>query len=129
MVELGSAVRENSSRVELPRFGINSDRYWLLLNSVLKIRTVSRGDICELGDLEKWCLDLRLLAGSGDGLVWVVRFRGDTVLDNVLESVIHQSSVASHISEAGRAVNQLLFREVSESRLLDEIVRFQRSGG
>jgi len=97
VVELGSAVRENSSRVELPGFSIDSDGDWLLVDGIGQISTVSLFDISEGLDFEVSSLNF---AFSVSGGVFVGRFGGDTVVDDVLESVVHQTSVASHISVA-----------------------------
>lgn len=60
--------------------------------------------------------------------VWVWGFRIDTIVaDDVLESRIHQTSVASHVALRPRAVHQVLFRQANKFVACQEVSSFGRS--
>lgn len=88
--------------VELPIIGINSNSYGSTLNSILEVVTVTRGNI-----LERWntiipWLSLALVVSCS---VCIVFSLGDTVIYDVLEGLIHPTTVTSGISVARRTIN------------------------
>lgn len=73
---------------------------------------VGLGDISELGDFVFGELG-SVLAGAVGGGVRIVGFFGDAVFDDVLETLVHQTTVASLVSVRSGAVNQLLFGQIN----------------
>jgi len=62
--------------------------------------------------------------------VSVVRFELEWVFLNVLESIVHKSSIASVVVVFSTStVNELLLREGFEISVLEEVCGFNRSGG
>ena len=119
MVQRGSAVVEDTAGIELPRFSIDSDGDGLGSNGGFQISAVSLFNISVSRDLVSTGIGL---AGLVNSLVGIGSFGCDSLSFDVLESVIHQSSVASHVSVALRAINQLLFRQGDQrSRGLGEL--------
>jgi len=68
-------------------------------------------------------------ARSVSGFVWIRRFGTDSVGFEVFETVIHETSVTSLISIRSRAIDELLFREISECTLTYGIPGFTSSDG
>jgi len=108
VVELVRAVREDSRVVELEVVGVNGNGDGLFDDGSGQGIGISLRNIGVAGDFESSSVGLAFLVS---GNVFVGIFIGNTVLFNVLESLVHKSSVASLVSERGRAINQLLFRE------------------
>lgn len=69
------------------------------------------------------------MAAFIDSVVRVLFFRFDTVVEDILESEVHQSTVASHVSVLARAVDQLLFRVFCAFASGNGVNRFHISGG
>ena len=89
--------------------GLDSDGNWSLGEGSLELSTRGvSGDILVGLDLTN-TLRLGVLAGSLSGMVWVVSLEHEWVGLNVLESVVHKSTVASVVLLG--AVNKLLLRE------------------
>ena len=107
--------------------GFNSNGDGLKSNSGLEGIQVVGSDVNVLGDLGDRGAGL---ARSILSSVRIRRFSAESsVLDDVLEGIIHQSSIASLVSVAAGAVNQLLFREGGELSGLEGDSSFNRSGG
>ena len=68
--------------------------------------SVSLRNVSVRGNFVRSALDFALLVNSSVG---VFRLSGDSVVFDVFESEVHQSSVASHVSIRSRTVHQLLF--------------------
>lgn len=124
VVGAGSAVAENSGFVGLPVGGINADRGWLFVD-VSSEGVASAGSLDGLDSVGS--LGSGSLAGTLLSSVGVGGFSGQWVLTDVVKSLVWPSSVASVVG--GRAINQLLFREVGEGSLVDLPVSFNDSGG
>jgi ABC-type dipeptide/oligopeptide/nickel transport system permease subunit len=67
----------------------------LLSDGSLESIAVALGNVSVRGNLESTSVDFAFSLNSG---VWVSLFGGDTVGNDVLESVIHNTSVASLVS-------------------------------
>jgi len=115
VVEFGSAHgREDTRLVVLERglVGFNGNRDWTLSDGGGHLGVAVGGDILESGDDTNVVLFLGVVADSVFHLVWVVGFRVETtVLDDVLESVVHETTVATLVSFGSGAIHELLFRE------------------
>src|SRR3990167_1479079 len=75
--------------------GIDGDRDWLGQVSVSQTSRASLWNVLVTSDLEHTDLGL---AGLVSGNVWVGGFGVDTVVDDVLEGILHETSVASLVS-------------------------------
>ena len=129
MVKGGSAVGEDTSGVVRPVGGINGDGDGLFLESSQK----SRSGFRNIGVTSEGVLgsgDLRLLARVLSSSVGISRVSNNICVLDVLEGFVHKTTIASRVS--GRAVNELLFREVkrlSGSTVNDESRLKRTSGG
>lgn len=108
--------------------GINGDRDGLLGNGSLEWEYFVNSNINTVSDLEGLVGSI-VLAGSINSLVGVLALKGDSVINDVVEGIIHESSVASLVSILGRAVAQLLFGERKKVLVLEEVSTFKGSGG
>lgn len=63
-------------------------------------------------------MDVALDTGGLGGSVFVVRFSGDVISLDVLESVIHKTTIATLVTLKKRARDQLLFGKVNRLRSL-----------
>jgi hypothetical protein len=97
VVEVFRAVREDTTAVELPAFGVNGNGDGLEVNGGGELVNITGGDIDESTDLEVTTLALAFLVNS---LVRVFVFSGDTVVLNEGETLVHKTSVASLVSVA-----------------------------
>mmetsp|Transcript_9889 Transcript_9889/g.25494 ORF Transcript_9889/g.25494 Transcript_9889/m.25494 type:complete len:307 (+) Transcript_9889:377-1297(+) len=104
VVEVGAArdVVEDARLVELEGglVGLDGDGNGLLRDGVLERRLVARWHVLEARDRHLW-LQLRRVARTGDTAarrVRVVLLRGDAVLLNVLEGIVHEATVAAHVA-------------------------------
>lgn len=73
--------------------------------------------------------DGEFLARATLSSVWVSSFGGDTVVSNVLEGVVHKTTIATQVTVWLGAVNQLLFRERYELASGDGIHTFEWASG
>jgi len=109
---------------------IDGNRDWSISNSVLKSGFRSRLNIVEVGDGGTNVVSVEFASVRSSGSVWVGSFGiNSTVLDDVLEGLIHQTTIATHVSLGGGAVNQVLFGEGDELLVLDEVGTFGGSSG
>ena len=98
-------------------------------NGLLKRVLVLGGDVGEagVGGTNVLGLESALVV---DGFVRVRVFGVNTVvLLDVLEGMIHQTTVAAHVALLARAVDQVLFGERDELLGLGEVLTFERAGG
>ncbi len=96
VVEGGLAVVEDSALVGRPVGGIDGNGDGS--SGKLAGEVVAVLDVLEAGDLEVTTLNL---AGVLLGNIGVFVFSGNSVLDDVFEGIVHKTSVASVVSEAG----------------------------
>ena len=120
----------DSTEVELPpEAGLNSDGNWLLLDGFHKGVGVARSDISELGVM---VLTGGEFARSISSSVWVLSLRLKTVLQGVIESVIHETTVATLRGESVglvAAVDEVLLRDLWKRVALKEGGSLKGSGG
>jgi len=126
VVEVGGAVGEDSLAVELPLFGVNGDGDGGNVNGGGELVNISGGDVNEGGDLRFSLGDLALLV---NGLVGILVFGGDSVINDELETIVHKSSVATLVAVLGGAINELLFREGEGSLSGNGEGGFEGTGG
>lgn len=128
VVESGSAsaLLHDTSLVEGPSSGVDGDGDDSLVDGRGK-GLLAVGDIDESADLDGW--GSLGLASSVSGGVWVVAGELESVVLDVLESVVHQTSVTSVVSVAGGAVDELLFGQVEELTLGLEPGTFESTVG
>jgi len=104
--------------------GIDGNRHGLLSNSGLESTLGTRGNISVSRD-GGTNVGSRESALSLDTLIRVAGLGvNTTVLDDVLEGVVHQTTIATIVSVAARAISQVLFRErdkVSSGDLVDTL--------
>ncbi len=131
VVEVGSALSgEDSARVELESVlvGLNGNGNWLLGHSLGKLSLRVDGDVSVRVNVGG---DGARLAGAGiTGSVRVRSLSADTLVgDDVLEGVVHKSSIARHISLILGAIHELLLRKADELILGDEPGSLDGSSG
>jgi hypothetical protein len=129
VIELGTALAsEDTTLVEHDLIGLNSDGGWLLGNGSRESIVIIDGDVSETGVLEGnlGSIVLALLVNS---LVWVVRLELNTELLNVLEGLVHETTIATLVTELLGAINELLLREGEEVTILDGIETLKGTGG
>ena len=126
MVEFITAVAfvwcENATLVELEAelFSVNRDRGWLLLESCKELVLTVGGDISVRGHGNDLVVSLSVAATECVTLVGVLFLRFEWVGLSIAERVVHQSSHAAQVSEAVRAVDELLLRVGVEGLALEE---------
>ena len=69
------------------------------------------------------------MAGALSSMVWVVGFGGDAVLLDILESIVHETSIATVVALAGRAVDELLLGEAWEAALGEVVGSLKSTSG
>lgn len=121
MVKVVLAVVEDSSAIELEAKsgGINSNRNWLLLDGGGKSIAVS---FINLNVRGQWSIlsEVGVLFALGlESLVRIVSSALDSVLEDIIVGPLDNSSIASHVSLSGRAINEFLFRVVDPGVVLD----------
>lgn len=119
MVKVGGAVLEDTSGVERPVGGVDGDGDRLSTEGGGELTAVSGGDVVEGGNVVSATVELAGLVTAG---IRVFGGGGDAVLDDVLEGVVHPTTVASLVAEAARAVDQLLLGKVVLSLAVDSLV-------
>jgi len=100
VVDTSTAVAEYTGRIELPVGGIDGDGNGLAVEGGLEAVTVV--DVSESGDAELGGSSLASLVSGG---VAVIVLAGDTLGNDVLEGVVHPTTVASLVSETSAAVD------------------------
>lgn len=114
MVEASSAelAREDSTGVELNGVGGNGNRGWVQGDGGKESVAIVLRNILPASDDDVGVLGLSGLALLISTLVWVSSLELDTVLLDVVEGVVHQTTVATVVSFSSRAVNELLLGEL-----------------
>jgi len=104
---------------------IDGNRDWGDSNSVQKSVFRSTLDISEAGN---GCSDSIAVESAGvrsSCSVWIAGLGiNSTVLDDVSEGRVHQTTIASHVSFWDGAVNEVLFRKADELVCLEEVRTF-----
>ena len=101
----------------------DGDGDWSSGNGLLQLAFVLL-DVGEAGNASHLHL-LLVNAVAVDGSVRVLALDGGAILHPVLESVVHESSVATLVAEWSRTVDQLLLRERFQIVVLQEVSSFQ----
>jgi len=119
---------DDSTEVELEVHGVNGDGDWSVLEGGHQLLGVLLWDVSEASDLKE-TLALRVGTVSVSSSVWIVSFGLNLGLLEVLEGIVHKTSLAPLVSEGSRAVNELLLGERNELSSGDEVGTLHRSGG
>ena len=122
MVKVGSASLSDDTGVvhlEGKLVGLDGYRDWSKSDGSGELGWAVWSDISECLD-EALSLGGNVFASSVHGSVWIVRLELKWVLLNVLEGVVHETTVASFVAERAGAVNELLLRVGLESLGLQE---------
>jgi len=94
--------------------GFNGNRERLLGEGSLESGGVVWGDVNEGRDLSLSGLNV-LVAGTINTHVWVFGLTGEASnRGDILEGIVHETTVAALVVERARAVNEFLFRKVVE---------------
>lgn len=109
---------------------INGNRGWVQSNSVEERALRSRCNIAIAGDGGSNVSSVEF-AGVGSSSGVRIRSLGiDTmVADDVSEGLVHQTSIAAHVSLSSRTINEVLFRQADEFSGLEEVNTFDGSSG
>ena len=110
--------------VELPVVSINSYGDWSLYDGWSEGFTVTFRDVRKAGDLEFIGLFWTLLISSS---VWVLSFSGDTAINNVLESEIHQTTLTASVTVCTWTIAQFLLGQTLKSLTGNSKSRFDSS--
>jgi len=109
---------------------INGNGDWAFSNSGLESRFGSRGNVLVVGDGGSNVVSVEFAGVRSSGGVWVGSFGiNSTVLDDVLEGLVHQTSIATHVSLGGGAINQILLREGNKVSGLEFVGSFDGTSG
>jgi len=123
----GGGVDDTTSVVlERSFISFDGDGDNLLSNSGLKSLPVLGRDVLEALVFEE-LVGTSVLALTVNTLVWVVIFGSDTVLGDVVKSIVHKTSVATVVLLG--AINELLFREGLRFSVGLGIETFESSNG
>jgi hypothetical protein len=108
--------------------GINSNGDWSLVEGSLEGGTGRGLNINEGGNLD---LLLGLVGGALaiSTSVGIVRLGFEAIVFNVLEGIIHETTIATLVALSGGAVNELLLRKRDELSSLDLVGTLKGSSG
>ena len=134
VIELGSAggASDDTGGVGLEDSLVSLDGNgdWSLGESGLKVGTSGvSSDINVVADLSDTLGGVVLASECLSSGVWVVRLELKRSLLDVLESVVHKTTIAAHVSVLSRAVNKLLLGERLELASGNELGTLDGSGG
>ncbi len=133
VVEVGARdVGHDATRVKLPvEVGIDSDRDGLLGDSsgegILGVGNISVGDASGAGNGSAGGLASGV--GSAGGSVRVVILGAEAISGNVLEGVVHEATVAAHVSVLSVTGDKLLLREGDSVAVLLVVGSLHATGG
>jgi len=130
VIERGTAVKaHDSTKVELEQWAssINGNGNWSLGNSCGEGLWVIEGNISVSSNLNSTCGFLGTFTVSSFVWVFSLGFNSDSL--GVLESIIHESTLATSILVLFGAVNKLLLGEGDEVLVLEEVGTFHGSSG
>jgi len=109
--------------------GIDGNRGWSQINLGLEISLRSSLNVGESGEGGS-NIGCGEGAGSVFSSVWVAGLSVNSVVaDDVLHGLSHQTTIASLVSFAGGAINEVLFRNSDHLVLGQEVASFSRSSG
>jgi hypothetical protein len=97
-------------------------------NSGLELRFRARGNIVVASDVGGNVLGV-VLASLSLRDVWVRSLSVNSALHDVLESIIHQTTVAASVSEARRAVDEVSLRQTNELASLESVLTLNGASG
>jgi hypothetical protein len=132
MVELVAAgAGEDTRLVELEArlIGLNGNGDRLHVDGGLELVLVLRCDILEGSDAHRRRRGLGLLASASLGSVRVLGLEGVALGLDVLEAVVHETTVAALVTEGAGAVDELLLGEREKLASLEEVGALDRSRG
>jgi len=111
VIKRSTTVRVDTTRIERPFLGINSNRNWLFVTGFFKSGNTS--DIFISTDGERRFLTRGSFARSIFGGISIRFFSTDTVISEIFKTIVHKTTTTSIITIGTRAINKLLFREIS----------------
>jgi hypothetical protein len=133
VVELGTTwAREDTASVGLEAHlvSLNGNGNWALSDSSSELILVVLWNILVRGDGNSVLGLLGLVALTVLSSVWVVRLGVKTAVgDDVLEGLIHETTVAALVAEGAGAVNELLLREGNEVASGNSVSTLNRASG
>lgn len=107
---VGASDNTASVELEIRCVSLNIDGDWAGLEGLLKSLNTLDSNVGAVFNFV-WVLNLAILAGLVNTLVWVFSFRADSLLKDVVERVLDPTATAAQVSIAGCAINELLLRE------------------
>jgi len=114
--------------LESSLIGFNGDGDWVDIDSGTKGGGIVRSNILVTRDFAVLRSSERL-AGTITASVRIRSFSSETISFNILEGVVHETTLAAHVAIFASAVNQLLLRERSENLVLDLNSTFDITSG
>jgi hypothetical protein len=108
--------------------GLNGNSDWLFVDGSLELVNAVLWNINESLDVSD-NLGGIVLASSVSGSVWVRSLTLNTLTLDVSEGIVHETTVAAHVSLSLRAVNKLLLRVGVELLGSNELSTLDGSGG
>jgi hypothetical protein len=121
---------EDTGDVGIPIIiSLNGNRVDSEGSRVDKLHLLLWGDIDEVGDGSSSLAGEALVAETIGGFVWIVALSGDSLGHDVLEGLVHESSLASVVSIESGTIDKLLLREAGESVSLLSPSSFNSSNG
>jgi len=109
--------------------GFDGDGDGLLSDSSHQLADVVMNDILMSIDVVDDFISLVLADQRGLSKVGVIRFQHVTLSLDVIESLVHNTTIATLVSVEPRAVHDLLFREAQKSSVGDEVETFEGTSG
>lgn len=100
-------ITEDTFGISRPIIGINSSRHRSSSDCIGQIRTAAL-HVSEARNLERSRFDVACLLDSLVGIITLMHY---TIISHILESVIGQTTITSHVPILSWTVNQLLLRE------------------
>ncbi len=121
----------NTTLVQLEgkMISFNGDWNWLLGNWSNQSLLLEWGDISTVWNSPGLVTVWVVVAWSTDSSVWVLWLSSNSVVFDIPEGLVHQTSVATVVSISWWAVNQLLFWEWIKALGGEEVCTFQWTGG
>lgn len=124
VVQTSSTVAEHTARISRPVGSITSHGNGSSGQSVGQV--IAALDVGEAGDLERSAVGL---AGLLDGFVGVFSFSDNSIISDIFESIVHQTTIAGHVTVLSWAVDQLLFGEGLEGAIGEFAQTLKTTGG
>ena len=129
VVTAGSGEDSTTVKLEGGLVGFDGNRDGLLSNCTHQSVLILLRYISVVRDLDD-LLAAGGLAASLRSLVWIRGFPAESsFVDDVFEGIVHETTVASLVSVASRAINQLLFRKADQVPVVDVVDAFYAASG